>query len=436
MNGPQNQEESPPRPEAFVTTQWTQVLQSRGYATGGFNSNVLYGQAGWGIDQGFETYGGGGVSLRRQLRVTLLGRHIVQPLYERFVHSDNFDRLDARQLNREILGWLSRQHNRPFFLFINYFDAHGPYLAPPPYRNRFGTVPRSLEKELPRLSAVRYPTRYPDYERELFRVGYDNCLASLDEQVGNLIEPLSKLPGWANTYVIITSDHGEEFGEHGSYGHGWNLNRQVLHVPLIIVGPDVPAGLRVSHIARLRDLFVTVLDFSLRGSDVSMSRSLRRYWTPGWKPQPADDLIISELDATLDPSGTVAMSLLTPEWHYIQEAGGRTELYHWSTDSEEQVNLAQSPSHGLVLKNLSAQLLQSIRISYPPWRGPEYLLALDRPGNSFLRQTIFSSEPWPDLATGLERVGSAQIRVAGSAANQPFLRHPVDEELLKSLPYR
>lgn len=417
---------------------WTlaQVLKSRGYATGGFSSNLKYGYAGWGMDQGFDYYGDDSASLRHNLRATLLGRGIVQPLYERLVHVDDLDRLDARQLNRAALTWLARTPDRPFFLFINYFDAHGPYLAPSPYDSRFGSLPRSLEEKLPRLSSVRYPQPLSDAERNLFSVGYDNCLAFLDAQVGDLIDRLRGLPGWSNTYVIITSDHGEEFGEHGSYGHGWNLYREVVHVPLIIVGPDVPAGLRVSPLARARDLFVTVLDFALKGSDFTTRRSLRRFWTPGWKPQPGDDMAISELDATVDPSGTVAMSLMTSAWHYIQESGGRTELYHWPADPQERANLAQSPAHQSVLQDLSARLIQSVEVSYPPWRGPEYLSALDQPGEPFLRNSIFRSEPWPDLASSLPRVGSAQMRLAGNSATRHPMRHPVDEELLKSLPYR
>lgn len=412
------------------------VLKNRGYATGGFSSNLRYGFAGWGMDQGFDHYGDDSASLRHNLCATLLGRTILQPLYERFVHVDDFDRLDARHLNREVSKWLARTPDRPFFLFINYFDAHGPYIAPPPYDRRFGRLPPSLEGTLPRLSAVRNPQPLSEADRELFSVGYDNCLAFLDAQVGELIDRLRSQPGWSNTYVIITSDHGEEFGEHGSYGHGWNLYREVVHVPLIIVGPNVPAGLRVSPLARTRDLFVTVLDFALKDSGFTTHRSLRRFWTPGWKPPPWDDMAISELDATVDPSGTVAISLMTSEWHYIREVNGRTELYHWPADPQERVNLAQTPAHQPVLQDLSARLACSVEATYPPWRGPEYLSALDQPGIPFLRHSIFRSEPRPGFAPGLPRVGSAQMRLARDSAARVPLRHSVDEELLKSLPYR
>jgi arylsulfatase A-like enzyme len=412
-----------------------QVLQSHGYSTAGFSSNYKYGLGGWGMDQGFDIYGGDGASLRHQLRATVFGRHVAQRFYEKLVRTDDFARLDARQLNREALAWLSRPHDRPFFLFINYFDAHGPYWAPPPFDSRFGTLPPGLAREMPRLSGVLQPAASLDRNKEALVAAYDNCLAFLDEQVGEFIARLDELPAGANTYVIITSDHGEEFGEHGSYSHGWDLYRDVLHVPLIIVGPEVPAGLRIAQLARVRDLFVTALDFALPGSEFSRQHSLRRFWTPGWRPQLADELAISELDSTLGHSKSAAISLMTPEWHYIHTADGQTELYHWPTDSREQSNLARSPAQESVLQDLRMKLEWMVGLSHTPWRGPEYLRALDPPGDSFLRQTIFRLQPWPSDALGLPRVGSAQMRIAGSSSTQLPLRHPIDEELLRSLPY-
>ncbi len=60
---------------------------------------------------------------------------------------------------------------------------------------------------------------FPPADRESLISGYDNCLAFLDSSVGELLDSLSRLPGWEDTIVIITSDHGEGFGEHGTYGH-------------------------------------------------------------------------------------------------------------------------------------------------------------------------------------------------------------------------
>src|SRR5207245_934265 len=117
----------------------------------------------------------------------------------------------------------------------------------------------------------------------------------LDNQFGELLQFLSRSPDWANTYVIVTADHGDAFGEHGLYDHGWTLYRELIHVPLIIAGPGIPPARRVSHLARTREIFATVLDIGLPGWDVFRRTSLRRYGDPGFHPQAYDDEVLSEL---------------------------------------------------------------------------------------------------------------------------------------------
>ena len=89
----------------------------------------------------------------------------------------------------------------------------------------------------------------PEEQKDII-AAYDNGLAYADEQIGRVLRAIEESPERDHTYVILTADHGEAFGEHGAYGHGWTLHREVLHVPLIIAGPGIPSGLRVSRIAR------------------------------------------------------------------------------------------------------------------------------------------------------------------------------------------
>lgn len=194
----------------------------------------------------------------------------------------------------------------------------------PPFHRRFGQV---REAVIHRAANFEYRGGVPTpllAEREWVITTYDNCLAYLDDQVGKLVEVLARSPDWPNTVVIITSDHGEALGEHDAYGHGMNLYREVTHVPLILLRPGIPAGLRVSHIARTRELFQTVIDMVSSPSLHLERSSLRRFWTPRFKPAGADDMAVSELLSVT--------SLTTPEWHYHFYADGRSELYHWPTD--------------------------------------------------------------------------------------------------------
>ena len=103
--------------------------------------------------------------------------------------------------------------------------------------------------------------------------------------MGELLRFLERSPEWSNTYVIITADHGEGFGEHDTYSHGWNLYREVLHVPLIIAGPGIPAGVRVKDIARTRQIFATALELAGVKGAVLRRTSLTRLWSPGLRAE-------------------------------------------------------------------------------------------------------------------------------------------------------
>ena len=107
---------------------------------------------------------------------------------------------------------------------------------------------------------------------------YDNALKYIDSQVGELLQFLERSPEWSNTYVIITADHGEGFGEHDNYTHGWDLYREVLHVPLIVAGPGIPQGVRVKDAARTTQIFSTALEMAGMKQAVLRHNSLSRLW--------------------------------------------------------------------------------------------------------------------------------------------------------------
>ncbi len=89
---------------------------------------------------------------------------------------------------------------------------------------------------------------------------YDDCIAFLDEQLGRLLDELRGQGLLDNTEVIITSDHGEAFGDHGYFGHSYSLYLDEIGVPLVILSPGAPAGRVVDSPVSLRDLPATVVD--------------------------------------------------------------------------------------------------------------------------------------------------------------------------------
>ncbi|HUZ47949.1 MAG TPA: sulfatase-like hydrolase/transferase [Terriglobia bacterium] len=413
-----------------------EVLRSRGYETAGFTANT-YCEKVWGLGRGFETYNDNNDSLRQNLAQTFVGEAMVQPLYQDLCRYDVFYRRDARQLNGSIFRWFRRRTKRPYFLFINYFDAHDPYLSWGSYNHRFGRISTSLVRSV-HLEADRRKAseRLSASEQASVVSAYDNCLAYLDDQVGHLLETLRQSPGWQNTIVIITSDHGEEFGEHGYYGHGYDLYREVLHVPLIIAGPGVPQGVRIEHLVGIRELFSTVLDMAGRDKTPFSRYSLARFWNPDFKPQPFDDAVVSEVDHfAIAEKGDAMISLTTPQWQYIDDSARRPQLYRWTTDPREQNDLASSPDEQATIKKLHARLVGLVQNSVGPWRGAEYLVPLGRRG-TFLHNILFSRPAEPGAPASDLRIGASQAYFGPEHSWKPPRPTPAQRDLIQSLPYQ
>lgn len=123
---------------------------------------------------------------------------------------------------------------RPFFLFVNYFDAHEPYQAPAAYRARF-----------------RAPD---DSERERTIARYDAAIAFIDGEVGRLLREMDRRRVLEGTLIVITSDHGEAFGEHATWGHGSSVYDEQVRVPLLIRVPGAAPAV-VSNAVSLIDVF-------------------------------------------------------------------------------------------------------------------------------------------------------------------------------------
>jgi arylsulfatase A-like enzyme len=153
-----------------------------------------------------------------------------------------FDRRADATTDRA-LRWLDgRKGNRPFFLWVHYFDPHFPYAAPAPYSNRF-------------------PPQPPGGERETLIAGYDGEVAFADAQLARLIEGVSREGPGEATLVLVTADHGEGLLDHGYRSHGLHLYEEAVRVPLIVRWPrKIPPGTRLSGPAELVDLAPTILD--------------------------------------------------------------------------------------------------------------------------------------------------------------------------------
>jgi arylsulfatase A-like enzyme len=145
------------------------------------------------------------------------------------------------------LRWLRAQRDRRSFLFLHTYEVHGPYRAPDAYAGLFTPLPPGLAPR-PGLRPHQRP------------VHYDREIRFVDDELRRLLEALEAEGRLGRTLLVLTSDHGEEFLEHGWIGHGATLHEEVLRVPLLLLGPGIPAGLRISQPVGLVDLAPTLLE--------------------------------------------------------------------------------------------------------------------------------------------------------------------------------
>jgi len=161
--------------------------------------------------------------------------------------------------------WIDENRGKDFFLFLHTYQPHGPYVPPPPYDTMF-LDPDPLWTMIDIGSHIGGPKgvfkELPEKERRNIVGLYDGEIRSTDESlIGPLVAKLKSLRIYEETMIVLTSDHGEEFFEHGSWEHGHALYDESLKVPLIIKFPNSKfRGTRVEPFVRLIDIMPTVMD--------------------------------------------------------------------------------------------------------------------------------------------------------------------------------
>jgi arylsulfatase A-like enzyme len=331
-----------------------EAFHAAGYVTGGFAANVLYTDWEHGLARGFVHYedytrGLGQIFLSTSLGFRIAkGRHGWErgPIpyvvgYRQFV-----GRRLGESVDEEFLQWIDERGDLPFFAFLNYFDAHLPYEPPPPFDTLFGP-PRPESTVLERLEDVaRGRTFWSDITNEELAAelaAYEGSIAYLDHRLGILYDELARRDLTDNTIIVLTSDHGEEFLEHGDHEHGSNLYLPQLHVPLVVLYPDhVPAGLRIAEPVSLQHLPATLAELSGLSDRIAFpGRSLSDWWARS-RQQEADlarEIAYSELKVGTGPAAKMH-SIIAAGHHYIRNTDGRGELYEIFADPAEQNDLA------------------------------------------------------------------------------------------------
>ncbi len=365
-----------------------EYLKARGYRTYGVSSNYWIGTATC-FDRGFDVFHHSwqllqahtNPALERQRRrdPDYAGASTPRSLVERLRAGVN--RLDAafwryccrpvmdvdkgaRRVNRTVLRWM-REWERmeaPFFAFVHYMEPHLPYVAPVRFRHRhlndrYRRRARTINQHALKFVSGRLAMTDDDFD-VLGRL-YDGEVSYTDHCIGELLDALHATKLLDRSIVIVTSDHGENLGDHGLMDHMFSVHESIVRAPLIVRYPGgehtgIEGGLVQTH-----DLFPTIarLTNGANGSGANPADALRDQFQA--RPLPPfgvpREYAISELNEIQPPIHILARrypdfdwrvynrslrAVRTPTEKYIRAADGTEELYAVATDPGEQADLA------------------------------------------------------------------------------------------------
>jgi len=185
--------------------------------------------------------------------------YFVAPFSEKMMRAD--------QLNRLTLDWVAEHRDERLFCYVHYMDPHAPYDAPAPDRpgeRRAGPFDIGHGHQwrdgdiVPLVMGWQQVSGAQDLAT--LRGYYDDEISFVDRQLGALLAGLEALGVLENMVVVVTSDHGEEFLDHGNWSHGWTLYDEVLRVPMLLLAPDLPhpAGTVIHRPVTLIDVVPTL----------------------------------------------------------------------------------------------------------------------------------------------------------------------------------
>ena len=365
-----------------------EVLRLYGYKTYGYSNNEYVGPK-TNLNKGFDIF-----TVVNHYKPTLgnLSDFLLINVAMKHIPIIKFTRdAGAQRTNDVVKQWIadSSGTKNPFFIFINYMEVHDPY-GDTPYARQY------LDKRVftPNVKAFTnnfYPSLYGYFSGKIKMSDEDfEILRSLYD-----VNHLRESGVLDNTLLIITADHGENFGEHKLMDHIFDIYDTVLHVPLIIRYPKIfPSALRIKEQVQLIDIFPTILDVA--GIDRSEAGGIQGHsLVPEGRKiyRPNNNYVIAEHEPwhiMLSPVGLSnyefdvsvyarrLKAIRTNEFKYIWASDGRDELYNIYQDPHEVTNLIEkNPQKAKELQSLLEGWLGSFE-HYRSKTNPRYNRILNR----------------------------------------------------------
>lgn len=258
----------------------------------------------------------------------------------------------------------------PVFAYLHYIDLHDPYRPEPPYDTRYGTFSDvyagiDFDEWGAWLKAVREgDVVLSEADVEQLRAYYDGQLRYIDDQIGRMLEEVKAQGLYEDSLIVLTSDHGDAFYEHGAVSHSTTPYDELLRVPLILKLPGGRfAGTVVGEQVRLVDLFPTIL--AAAGiQDAPGDRpgcalqSLIRATAAGEEIERDPACEVAVVEIAQDPEQYPTVAIRTGGWKYIHFETEPDELYDLARDPGEQDDrIDRDPEDAERLRRLALEVV-------------------------------------------------------------------------------
>lgn len=286
----------------------------------------------------------------------------------------------ARRTNEWIRQWLAeRTRDDPFFLFVNYLEPHLEYRPPKMLAERFlpdgVTYDEAMDVPQDAWGYIAGDVELTDRELDTLRALYRAEIVYLDRRIGELREHVEAADEFEDTVFVVTSDHGENIGDHGMLDHQYCLYDTLLHVPLVVHGEGFEEG-PVDDLVQLTDLAPTLLDaagvgapemragfqgqsFHPKTNGESRNHVIAEYMAP----QPSMDALrkqVGTLSADVSRLDRSLRAIRTAEEKLIRGSDGVREFYETQDDPDESSNLvAEKPAQAEALETVLENWLDS-----------------------------------------------------------------------------
>jgi arylsulfatase A-like enzyme len=323
-------------------TMLSEAFQGAGFKTASFITNSFVSPA-FGFDQGWD------------LNVNMD--------YLADTHDGN-----AENVFKAAREWIEKNHEERFFLYIQTIDPHVPYDPPAQYLQMYDSKPYSgqvINKETPELlvEANANPAKLTERDKVRVEALHDGEITYHDTELGRFLEKMHELGLDENTIMVVTADHGEEFEEHGKWGHGHSVYQELLHVPLVFRWPGViPAGLRIDPVVSIIDIGPSVLDAAGVSIPAAFEgRSLMGFTRGDWPRGPY---------AAFTEWENLDKVIRAGDWKLVLNYFGPPELYDLRNDPGEQQKLdgSKHPIAQRYVRTLIGQFLGAP--DRPRWLAP------------------------------------------------------------------